>query len=205
VIDGRSLPLAARVACLLALIIVGWAGPAFAHAVMVSSEPPDGILLGSSPMAVTLTFNEPVRAILAQLLEPNGGRLALGTADGLSQIHVFQLPPALPDGSHALSWRVVSDDGHPVGGALVFSVGQVSRDLAPETIQTPFPVRAALWTARLMVMAGTAFGVGGIAFAALIADRRRLPQAAERIALASLGLSGLGAVALVGVQGLDLA
>jgi len=83
VIDGRRVRLAAWVASLLALIIVGWAGPVFAHAVMLSSDPPDGILLGSSPTAVTLTFNEPVRAILAQLLEPNGGRIALGTADGL--------------------------------------------------------------------------------------------------------------------------
>ena len=203
-IDCRSLHLAARVASLLALIIVGWAGPAFAHAVMLSSDPPDGILLGSSPTAVTLTFNEPVRIILAQVLEPYGGRIALGTDARLSQAHVFQLPPALPEGSHALSWRVVSDDGHPVGGALVFSVGKASRELAPTAIQTPFPVRAALWTARLLVMTGTAFGVGGIAFAALIADRRRLPRPTERIALASLGLTGLGAVALVGVQGLDL-
>ncbi len=34
--------------------------------------------------------------------------------------------PPLPDGTHVLSWRVISADGHPVGGSLIFSIGAPS-------------------------------------------------------------------------------
>ena len=33
------------------------------------------------------------------------------------------LPPGLGSGSYVVAWRVISDDGHPVHGAYVFSVG----------------------------------------------------------------------------------
>jgi CopC domain len=36
------------------------------------------------------------------------------------------LPGGLSRGTHLVSWRVVSADGHPVGGALTFSVGEPS-------------------------------------------------------------------------------
>ena len=38
----------------------------------------------------------------------------------------IRLPEGLMAGTHLLSWRVISADSHPVGGALTFSIGQPS-------------------------------------------------------------------------------
>jgi methionine-rich copper-binding protein CopC len=31
-------------------------------------------------------------------------------------------PPSMPPGSYRIEWRAISADGHPVGGAIRFSV-----------------------------------------------------------------------------------
>ncbi len=104
---------------------------------------------------------------------------------------------------HVLSWRVMSADGHPVGGALMFSIGAPSAQ-PPSGAQsaTDPAVRAAMWAAKLVIYLGFAVGIGGAFFRAWIAapDAAR---AADPWILAAL-IAGLVATALsVGLQGLD--
>lgn len=103
------------------------AGPASAHTELVSSEPAEGSVLDESPGVARLTFNEPVRTAgdAAQLYDASGAQLE-ATARAIDTVVEVELPDVLADGSYVVSWRVISADGHPVAGALTFSVGAPS-------------------------------------------------------------------------------
>ncbi|MDP3892633.1 copper resistance protein CopC [Nocardioides sp.] len=111
-------------ALLLALAVVGPAGPAAAHASLVGTDPAEGAVLAASPGTITLTFDEPVRVAdeSAMLVDATGGTLSSPVSGGGTEVLV-DVPDDLADGSYLLSWRVVSADGHPIAGSLTFSVG----------------------------------------------------------------------------------
>ena len=76
----------------------------------------------------------------------------------------------MPRGTQVLSYRVVSQDGHPVAGSLVFSIGAVTGAAAPAGAKSISIVIAGLiWLARIGVYLGLFVGVGGVFFAAWIA------------------------------------
>ena len=115
----------ARVAVIAALFAVLFAPTtAFAHASLVRAEPADGAMLAETPKVLTLTFNEPVSVLVMRIVAP-AGEVVAAPATAENNI-VTVMPPRLHQGSHVLSWRVVSADGHPVGGSLLFSVGAAS-------------------------------------------------------------------------------
>lgn len=184
-------------ACMLASATV-----AFAHASLVSAEPRDGGMLAQAPSQFTLTFNEPVAPLVVRLIASDGQRndLAVTALD-----RTLTLTPSRPlgQGSYVLSWRVVSSDGHPVGGSLVFAVGQAAeaRPAGSGQTDTEWPVRAAIWFARVAIYLGLFVGIGGAVFSAW--GGSALPRAAEITIAGSLGVA-LAAVPLsIGLQGLD--
>src|SRR3954454_900461 len=105
------------------------AGPAGAHADLLRTDPPTGTVVGSLPAAVTLIFSEQVRPVAAQIqvIAPDGGR-ADGARVSERATATVRVPLRAggPTGTYALSYRVVSDDGHPVIGVMTFSVGAPS-------------------------------------------------------------------------------
>ncbi|MBD8061467.1 copper resistance CopC/CopD family protein [Oceanitalea stevensii] len=117
------------------LLTLASAAPATGHATLLGTAPADGDVLTTPPAVVTLTFNEPVQA------DDDGVRLLDAAGDPLpapvravDDTVELTVPPDLPEGSYIVDWSVVSTDGHPVGGAFTFSVGQPStevRDVAP--------------------------------------------------------------------------
>lgn len=124
-------------------LLVGGAAPASAHASLVGSDPDDGAVLAQAPAVVTLRFDEPVDVVpgAVRLRLPSGEAVQLDAeADAGGRAVTADLPGALAErlrGTVALSWRVVSDDGHPLAGVLVFSVGAASggvsaADLLPD-------------------------------------------------------------------------
>jgi copper transport protein len=173
--------------------------PAFGHATLVSSEPTDGAVIAASPPALALIFNEPVSALVLRLIGPDGQGRLLPKSEGRHERVEILLAAALAQGTHALSWRVVSLDGHPVGGTVVFSVGEPS-SAAPGLQAASDPaVAAILWLAKAVIYIGLFVGIGGSFFAAWIARRP-----AVRSSLASALAAGLLAtVVAVGLQGLD--
>ena len=82
-------------------------------------------------------------------------------------------------GTHVLSWRVISADGHPVGGALMFSIGAPSAQPAADAdSRADRGVRTALWAIKVVLYVGLFVGIGGAFFWAWIAepDSRRRSQ-----------------------------
>ncbi|WP_236666294.1 copper resistance CopC/CopD family protein [Nocardioides baculatus] len=128
-------------ALLVALaIVLGGVSPASAHAELVSTDPEEGAVVETAPAEVTLTFNEPVRLTSQQIAVYDAEGDPVDASAGANGPAVtVTLPGAadLADGTYVVSWNVLSGDGHPISGALTFSVGapsaSVSAPPAPET------------------------------------------------------------------------
>jgi copper transport protein len=187
--------------CLLA----GATAPALAHAALVVSDPADGAVLAKAPAELSLTFDEPVSPLVLNLVEPDGGKIPFEKPKLDGNRLVLGAPAGLGTGSYVLSWRVISEDGHPVGGAVVFSIGMPSAGVSPEPGEAiDWPLRAAIWLCRILVYGGLFAGAGGAFFLVWIADGAR--PARTFIAGASIaGLLATGlSLGLLGVDALDL-
>jgi copper transport protein len=146
----------------IALLLTAWlsSSAAFAHASLVRAEPADGAMLAEAPKALRLTFNEPVSVLVMRLIGPSGEVVAPGAVAENNVVTIT--PPQLRRGSHVLSWRVVSADGHPVGGSFVFSIGAASGTSVAASSNTG--ARTALWAAKLAVYVAMVLGIGGAFF-----------------------------------------
>ncbi|WP_157959950.1 copper resistance CopC/CopD family protein [Devosia submarina] len=182
---------------MLAVLLI--CGAAHAHATLTGSMPADGTVLEDPPAAVTLSFNEPVSLIGAMLIAPGGDTVELAGSASTGEISI-DLPTELGQGSHAVSWRAVSEDGHPISGTTFFVVGAPSTDRVADRASLDAWVAGLLWLARLVLFIGIFFGVGGAAFRILA----ELPRTAARFACWA-SVAGLVAIpAIFGVQGVDL-
>jgi copper transport protein len=187
---------------LCALAALANASAAHAHASLVRSDPLDRAAIAQAPDQLSLTFNGPVSPLLLRLVRPSGeiaDLVATMSADGATVI--LRLPPDMSSGTHLLSWRVVSSDGHPVGGSLTFSIGQPSAVPALAVTGDTW-LRSAIWLARIVLYVGLFVGAGGVFFLVWIATGPRdWSRAAVRAAL----LCGLIGVAFsAALHGADL-
>src|SRR5207248_11793786 len=115
------------------------------------------------PEVLKLIFNEPVAPLVMRLIAPNGEVITPSVA--AENLIVTLTRPPLRQGTHVLSWRVVSADGHPVGGVVMFSVGAASEPPSAQALSTGDPaVRAAFWAAKLAIYVGLLLGIGGAFF-----------------------------------------
>lgn len=178
------------------LMLATQPSPAFAHAEFQGSSPAANALLDALPETVTLRFSEPVGALAIEWLLPDGTRsqaAATATSEGLS----FSAPPEAGRGTYVLNWRVVSADGHPVGGALVFSIGEVTGGAEPGTQTTAIPAIAARYFAVLSMI----LAVGAAVYGAVIAP---VPPVAARLGRAAALAAVPLALIAFGAYGLDL-
>jgi copper transport protein len=101
--------------------------PASAHAVVTSSTPTDGQNLAVSPQEVQITFSEGVSSDLGGLtvLNSSGDRVDNNDSKvgATGTVLSATVQPDLTDGTYVMNYRVVSADGHPIAGAIVFGVG----------------------------------------------------------------------------------
>jgi copper transport protein len=132
-----------------------------------------------------------------------GGEVLAPTSVNAANTVVTIVPPPLPQGTNVLSWRVVSADGHPIGGSLLFAVGAPSANAADGALDTDPAVRVAVWAAKLALYVGLFVGIGGVVFGALIAPGHPLPTRAQTVIAGAMGLGLLAAVLLLALQGLD--
>lgn len=182
---------------LLALLPV----QALAHAQLRASDPSEGAVLAVAPQMLTLEFNEAVSPLIMRLIAPDGRATDLdGTAQNAT---VSAVPPAdLAEGTWLLSWRVVSSDGHPVGGSLAFHIGQPSAT-------PPTPAELAAWAARMAAALRLALTVAlvvavGAALHAGIVARDAPSPTLRRLATLSAVVAIPVGIALIGAQGLDM-
>jgi copper transport protein len=185
-----------RTALSAILVLALGVGGALAHASLLGASPANNAVLDAAPPEVRLTFNEPVGLLAITLTGPGGDRHDLsGSVSGPTV--TVPLPADLPRGTEALSWHVVSGDGHPIGGTLIFSIGEVTGANVAPTID-PL-VAAALWTCRVIIYLALFGGVGAIAFGAVAP----LPRAARRVGLGLVAAGLVAAPLSLGLQGVD--
>lgn len=171
-----------------------------AHASLIETQPRDGAVIDTPPARVTLSFSEPVSPLVLKLVNPDGSVSILDTFRLRDREVEIEIPGSLGRGTHVLSWRVVSEDGHPVGGAIVFSVGEPSA--SPPVAGDPVDreVRTGLWSSKIALYLGFFFGVGGVfAFHWLLGGE----QGGRRLVAGALALGVGGTIASTGFQGLD--
>ena len=104
----------------LALVAIG--ATANAHAHLQKSSPADNSVITTSPSNLVLNFSEAARLTALSIQkgeEPKQDLKPLPTT-AARQVSI-PLPPLTP-GTYSVNWRVVSDDGHVMGGALHFTL-----------------------------------------------------------------------------------
>lgn len=184
----------------LAVASLATAGEALAHAALTRTVPADGAVVAGAPGEFSLSFSEPVSPLVLSLIGPDGTSRPLTRFALTDRTLSITAPSDLGHGTHVLSWRVVSEDGHPVGGSVLFSVGAPSAAPAITASQTEPAVRIALWLGKLGIYLGLAFGLGGAAFMAWVAP---LPAAARPPIASFLVLGLLSVPVAFAAQGLD--
>jgi copper resistance protein C len=114
------------------LTTLALAAPAQAHDYLVSSTPESGATVSEPPQQVSLQFNTAIGQQFAQVavVGPDGTTYEDGTplVDGAS---ITQAVAGLPAGIDVtVSYRVVSSDGHPIGGTVPFTITAPAADEA---------------------------------------------------------------------------
>lgn len=169
---------------------------ALAHAELRRSDPAPDAILSALPESVTLEFSEDVGALALSWLLPDG-RTAEATAEAGSGLLNVAPPPAADRGSYTLTWRVASADGHPVGGALVFSLDHPSGKRPVSMGDSSAWLAVAL---RTLMVTALVLCVGAAIYSALVGP---IPQHTARI-LRRAGLAvPVTGLALIGVEGAD--
>ncbi len=174
------------------MLLLG-AAPAWAHASLLGTDPPDGALLPTAPATVTLTFDEQVH------VDDGGVRLldAAGT-DLPSTVTVVDnrvviTPAALGTGTVIVSWQVISADSHPVSGGFTFAVGErTAGTVAVPSAEQDTAVRIATATAQALAYLGVLAACGLIAFDVLVLRGRGDERVRNRIRRLSAWCAGAG-------------
>ncbi len=104
--------------------LVGGVESASAHAELLGATPEDGAVLDQAPETAELPFSEPVQLIDGGMrLFPGADDPIILNAHAVNSLITVALPGDLSEGSYALSYRVVSADGHPISGVITFQIG----------------------------------------------------------------------------------
>jgi copper transport protein len=181
----------------LLLVVCGTAS-AFAHASLVATEPRDGSMVAQAPKTVRLRFNEPVTPAVIRVIDAEGTTRNDTVVRAVDETIEITLPEGLPAGTQVISYRVISADGHPVAGSMVFSVGMGKAAAVPSSSDATLGIL--IWLSRIGLYLGLFVGVGGVFFDAWTAELR----SRSKPVVAALTLGLVSAVTSLGCQGLDL-
>ena len=96
--------------------------PAFAHAVLLGSNPADRESVAVSPDEVLLRFNAAVELVFVRVFDSTGRIVAVAVPRAADALIRLPLPGTLPPGQYLVTYRVTSADAHPVAGTLLFAV-----------------------------------------------------------------------------------
>ncbi|NTH75538.1 copper homeostasis periplasmic binding protein CopC [Agrobacterium rhizogenes] len=111
---------------LAAVLALGLAGQAFAHAHLKSAAPADKSTLTSSPSELDLTFTESLNLKFSgvKLTGPNKTAIKLGDPGLTRNGKILTVPVSSPlgSGTYTVEWHVLSTDGHKTNGSYTFIV-----------------------------------------------------------------------------------
>lgn len=113
---------------LLAAVLMPLAVPALlpaasAHDTLISSSPAAGESFEQAPETLELTYSDEVLNLspVVRLTNSAGEEIFTETPTVSGNTASIDLPP-LPADDYQVQWRVVSSDGHPIEGAVDFTV-----------------------------------------------------------------------------------
>ncbi|MEV4663183.1 copper resistance protein CopC [Micromonospora echinofusca] len=195
---ARLLAIAGLLVTVVALLIAP-AGPASAHAVLVSSSPIASAVVSNAPAEVVLTFSESVRKVPGKIrvIAPDGSRADRGEPTFEGTVVTVPVDPAGARGTYLVSYRVISADSHPVSGAFTYSVGAPSTppvDSGDDSRADPV-VGNAVKVAKYAGYVGLLLLVGSVLVLAALWPRRLPRRGPARLAWAGLGLLAVSTVA----------
>ena len=108
-----------------ALTLLLGAHPAFAHAIIVSSEPKPQQTVKGPDLEIVIRFNSRIDAGRSRLtLKSSGGSVILPLEAADEGNTLRGSASNLGDGSYELLWQTLSVDGHITHGAIPFRVSR---------------------------------------------------------------------------------
>lgn len=148
---------------------------ASAHAELETSNPEANSVIGAAPAVVSLTFGEKLMLVgsekdanQVQVTNGTNDRVDNGDYQVTGEVLTVSLKPDLADDTYKVTYRVVSEDGHPIEGVYEFEVNGMARsgeatpmavdDAAPTA--TLYDAEAAQNTAGADNGAGIGIGIG---------------------------------------------
>lgn len=107
---------------------------ASAHAALRSMTPAAGSTVTTAPTKVVLTFNEAISTSFATVTVTGpGGRSVVSGRPAVAGDTVTQQLESVGSGRYTVTFRVVSEDGHPVSQKASFSVVLPAATTSPPT------------------------------------------------------------------------
>jgi copper transport protein len=187
---------------LLAVLLLPAA--ASAHALLASSSPEPGQVLGSEPGVVSLTFSQPLaaRGSQATVTDPAGRRFT-GTVQGATIL--VSLSGNTP-GTYRVAWTSVSAlDAHVLQGSFEFGVGVASAGRAGESPGSGLArYGVALTVARAVEDTALLLAIGMLVLQGVAAKDPELAWVRPRIGTALL-VALVGGIGVVATEALSAA
>ena len=166
--------LVAALAILVGVLALGTTA-ASAHATLESSSPADGQSVLTSPSEIRITFSEAVTTISGGLsvLDADGKTVDVGNTEVVGgRTLVAPISETLSDGTYVATYRVLSADGHPVSGSILFGVGNGALDRSAQPSSTGDRLWEIIGGISRFIMYLAALVAAGVAFfLAFIHDR----------------------------------
>jgi copper transport protein len=134
-----------------------------AHAYLLSSNPEDQAVLSRAPAQITMKFSEQLDPELVSLKLSGTGSAPIPLEVHVSPHDPYGLIAHLPrlgNGSYALRWSAISEDGHPVGGVLRFAIGKADQAMAGEGTDSGLLSVTVLVILRFIGESGVLLGTG---------------------------------------------
>lgn len=147
------------------VLLIG--GPARAHDSLEGAVPAPDSTVRTPPTDLELRFSADPRAITVTAVDASGAPLGLGPTTRSGDTAQVDWPTTAA-GRYLVSWRIISSDGHPVGGSYTFTVDPEATPSSPASAGSTSRT-ATIVAVPLAVVAG-ALGVG-------IVGRRRRQRA----------------------------
>jgi copper transport protein len=138
----RSLRSAAILLCLALFATVAQAATSLLlHATLLRSTPAANSHLTAPPETIRLVFSEQVVPEMSQITlgGPDGSSVLLKVANDPHDVHtlVGTVPDGSTSGRYKVTWRILSADGHPVGGSFTFALEGTGDSSQPGAIVPP--------------------------------------------------------------------
>jgi methionine-rich copper-binding protein CopC len=104
------------------LALITFAVTAGAHAHLQKSSPADNSVITTPPANLVLNFSEAARLTALSIQKGSEPEQKLKSLPTTAAAQISVPLPQLTPGTYSVSWRVLSDDGHVMSGALHFTL-----------------------------------------------------------------------------------